>query len=101
MKYVQDGGNVIVQYNTAMRNQPPIGPYPFSISRDRVTDEYAEVRILAPDHPVLNIPNKITSKDFEGWVQEEDFISQTNGTAIIQQYYLLTIREKHPKMVAY
>lgn len=70
MKYVQDGGNVIVQYNTSMRNQPPIGPYPFSISRDRVTDEYAEVRILAPDHPVMNVPNKITSKDFEGWVQE-------------------------------
>lgn len=70
MKFVQSGGNVIVQYNTSMRDQPPIGPYPFSISRDRVTDEYAEVRILAPDHPVMNVPNKITAKDFEGWVQE-------------------------------
>ena len=70
MNYVKSGGTVITQYNTSMRNQPQIGPYPFSISRDRVTVENAEVRILAPDHPVINGPNKITAKDFEGWVQE-------------------------------
>jgi hypothetical protein len=46
------------------------GPYPLEISRDRVTDENAEVRILAPEHPVLNTPNKITAEDFKGWVQE-------------------------------
>jgi hypothetical protein len=40
------------------------------LSRDRVTDESAEVRFLAKDHPVLNFPNKITASDFEGWVQE-------------------------------
>ena len=40
------------------------------VSHDRVTDETAEVRILAPDHPVLNFPNKITAEDFAGWVQE-------------------------------
>lgn len=70
MNYVKEGGTVITQYNTSMRNQPEIGPYPFSISRDRVTVEGAEVRILAPDHPLINGPNKITAKDFEGWVQE-------------------------------
>lgn len=70
MKYVETGGTVIAQYNTSMRDQPAIGPYPFSISRDRVTKEEAEVTILAPDHPLINGPNKITSKDFEGWVQE-------------------------------
>lgn len=70
MKYVEQGGTVITQYNTQMRDQPQIGPYPFSISRDRVTVEGAPVRILAPDHPVINGPNKITQKDFEGWVQE-------------------------------
>jgi len=70
MQYVQGGGTVIVQYNTSMRGQPAIGPYPFSISRDRVTKEEAEVTILAPEHPLINGPNKITSKDFEGWVQE-------------------------------
>jgi hypothetical protein len=47
-----------------------IGPYPITLSRDRVTDEFSEVRILAPQHPVLNEPNKITDNDFNGWVQE-------------------------------
>lgn len=70
MNYVNAGGTVIAQYNTSMRNQPPIGPYPFTISRERVTKEEAEVTILEPNHPIINGPNKITSKDFEGWVQE-------------------------------
>jgi LmbE family N-acetylglucosaminyl deacetylase len=70
MKYVENGGTVIAQYNTSMRNQPDIGPYPFTISRDRVTKEEAEVTILAPEHPLINGPNKITSEDFDGWVQE-------------------------------
>jgi LmbE family N-acetylglucosaminyl deacetylase len=73
MEYVKNGGNMIVQYNTnnfISSVKSDIGPYPFKISRDRVTDENAEMRILKPDHPVLNTPNKITAKDFEGWVQE-------------------------------
>ena len=70
MEYVNGGGTVITQYNTSMRNQPAIGPYPFSISRDRVTVEEAGVTILSPDHPIINGPNKITQKDFDGWVQE-------------------------------
>jgi LmbE family N-acetylglucosaminyl deacetylase len=69
--YVKAGGVVIVQYNTlAELKTEQFGPYALEISRDRVTDENAEVRILAPNHPLMNIPNKITSKDFEGWVQE-------------------------------
>ncbi|MBO9660003.1 MAG: PIG-L family deacetylase, partial [Chitinophagaceae bacterium] len=73
MKYVQDGGNLIVQYNTSSNVGPvkaKIGPYPFNISRTRVTDEKAEVTFLKPDHPVLNYPNKITQQDFSGWIQE-------------------------------
>lgn len=73
MEYVKRGGNFIVQYNTNSRVGPlltKIGPYPFTISRDRVTDEKAEVGILNPSHPVLNYPNKITRQDFEGWKQE-------------------------------
>ena len=70
MEYVEKGGTVIAQYNTSMRDQPQLGPYPFTLSRDRVTVEEAEVRILAEDHPLIDGPNKITSKDFEGWVQE-------------------------------
>jgi LmbE family N-acetylglucosaminyl deacetylase len=69
--YVKTGGVVIAQYNTlADLKTEQLGPYPLEISRDRVTDENAEVRILAPNHPLMTTPNKITSKDFEGWVQE-------------------------------
>lgn len=70
-KYVKAGGNLIVQYNTSHGLVTEnLAPFPLEISRDRVTDEEAEVRFLMPDHPVLNFPNKITSKDFQGWVQE-------------------------------
>ena len=69
--YVKQGGVVIAQYNTlAELKTNQLGPYPLEISRDRVTDENAEVRILAPNHPLMTTPNKITSKDFGGWVQE-------------------------------
>ena len=70
LEYVKAGGVVVVQYNTTDLKTKQIGPFPLEISRDRVTDENAEVRILAPDHPVLNTPNKITADDFKGWVQE-------------------------------
>ena len=71
MEYVKSGGTYLVQYNV---NNPlvlaDIGPYPFKITRDRVTEEDAVVSILKPEHPVLNYPNKITLKDFDGWIQE-------------------------------
>ena len=73
MDYVRRGGNLVVQYNTSNfigSLNAKIGPYPFTISRGRVTDENAVVRFLQPADPVLNWPNKITPKDFEGWIQE-------------------------------
>jgi len=69
--YVKDGGVAIAQYNTtADLKTNQFGPYPLEISRDRVTDENAQVRVLAPTNPLMNTPNKITPKDFDGWVQE-------------------------------
>jgi LmbE family N-acetylglucosaminyl deacetylase len=74
LKYVEDGGTVIVQYNTA--NQltelvtPNFAPFPITLSRDRVTEEDAEMRMLKPEHSIFNSPNKITQEDFKGWVQE-------------------------------
>ncbi len=69
--YVKNGGNMIVQYNTSHRLKTnKIAPYPLKLSRDRVTDEFAEVTFINPNHEVLNFPNKITQKDFDGWVQE-------------------------------
>ncbi|NNF85801.1 MAG: LmbE family protein, partial [Winogradskyella sp.] len=69
--YVANGGNLIIQYNTSRGLiMDELAPYDLNLSRDRVTDENAEVRILDKNHPVLNHPNKITEQDFEGWVQE-------------------------------
>jgi len=72
LDYVEKGGNLIVQYNKTKRagGSDPRAPYNLEISRDRVTNEKAKVTILAKDHSVMNFPNKITEKDFEGWVQE-------------------------------
>ena len=61
MKYVENGGNLIVQYNTSnfiSNVRSKIGPYDFTISRNRVTDENAAVTFLKPEHPALNFPNK-------------------------------------------
>ncbi len=69
LDYVKNGGNVIVQYNTNRRVDVK-APYDLTLSRDRVTDEFAKVTMLAKDHSVLNYPNKITTNDFENWVQE-------------------------------
>ncbi|MGY0425282.1 MAG: PIG-L family deacetylase [Polaribacter sp.] len=69
LEYVKNGGNMIVQYNTN-RGVDIAPPYPLKLSRDRVTDEFAKVRILDANNSVLNFPNKITQNDFKGWVQE-------------------------------
>lgn len=71
LEYAHGGGTLVVQYN----EQPPVplGPYPFTIyptGQGRVSVEEAPVTILAPGHPLLTQPNRITSQDFEGWVQE-------------------------------
>lgn len=80
MKYVENGGTLLVQYNV---NSPlkleNIGPYPFRLSRDRVTEEDAKVGILKPEITVLNYPNKITAKDFEGWIQERGLYFVTDA----------------------
>ncbi|MEM0999330.1 MAG: NEW3 domain-containing protein, partial [Bacteroidota bacterium] len=71
LQYVKDGGTYVVQYNTnrGLVTQD-IGPYPFKLSRDRVTVEEATPTFLAPEHPLMNVPNKIGMADFDGWVQE-------------------------------
>ena len=71
LEYVKGGGTMITQYNTSFRlKTTDFAPYPLKLSRGRVAEEDAEVRILQPTHPVLNEPNKITQNDFDGWVQE-------------------------------
>jgi LmbE family N-acetylglucosaminyl deacetylase len=77
MAYTRNGGTLIVQYNTlpgrTSENKlviDSIGPYPFKLSNERVTEENATVRFLKPNHLLLNTPNKITDQDFENWIQE-------------------------------
>lgn len=70
-KYAQNGGTLIVQYNTSFRLKvDEVAPYPIKLSHDRVTEEDSEVVFLNPAHEVLNFPNKITQSDFKGWTQE-------------------------------
>jgi LmbE family N-acetylglucosaminyl deacetylase len=82
--YVKNGGTMIVQYNTAGRwasQFENIAPYDVTLSRDRVTDENAKVEILAPNHSLVNFPNAITEKDFDGWVQERGLYFPTQWSA--------------------
>ncbi len=98
MKYVEQGGNLVVQYNTNNRIGPllaKMGPYPFAISRDRVTDENATIRILKPNHTVFQYPNKIDSSDFNGWVQERGIYFATDVDAHYES--LLSINDPNEK----
>ena len=70
LRYVENGGTMIVQYNKQEFNQAEYGPYPVTTSTDRVTDENAPVEILVPGNPVFNTPNKIGPETWAGWVQE-------------------------------
>ena len=79
LAYVQNGGTMLVQYNvnTALKYSN-IGPFPFKLSNKRVTEEDAKVNFINPANAALNYPNKITQKDFEGWVQERGIYFATD-----------------------
>ena len=80
--YIANGGNLIVQYiksNQVGTQNIKIGPYPFTVnSGKRVTEENANVIFVLPNHAVLNFPNKITSVDFNNWVQERSTYQAEN-----------------------
>ena len=70
LEYVEAGGTLVVQYNKFEFNEAQYGPYPARVSRNRVTDEYAPVQVLTPDHQVFGFPNVISDATWSGWVQE-------------------------------
>lgn len=73
VRYAEDGGIVVVQYNTSSEWDPltvPVGPYPLTIGRGRVTDETAEMTPTDVDATLLQRPNRLGESDFGGWVQE-------------------------------
>lgn len=88
LDYVKNGGTLMVQYQQqeyARNNQLPfpanIGPSSNSQQRfghTRVVDETAPVKILVPNHPVFNFPNKIVDSDWDNWVQERNLYCLTD-----------------------
>ena len=84
MKYIENGGNYVVQYNTASFLGPmksSMSPYPLQVTRNRITKEEAKPHFLLPTHALLNSPNKITEKDFEDWIQERSiYTAETPDT---------------------
>jgi LmbE family N-acetylglucosaminyl deacetylase len=79
MEYVKNGGNLVVQYNNfAGLVVQQIGPYPFRVVNERVTNEFAKVTVTNSQSPLLNYPNKITQADFDGWVQERGLYFVSN-----------------------
>jgi LmbE family N-acetylglucosaminyl deacetylase len=83
LDYARAGGTVVVQYNQYVFSRGGYAPYAVDMARParRVADETAEVRILDPEAPVFTTPNRITSDDFQDWVQERGlyFLSQWEG----------------------
>lgn len=80
LDYAKAGGTVIVQYNKFEFNDAQYGPFAAKVSSTRVTDENAEMKLLDPQHPVFNGPNKISRADWAGWVQERGlyFLDEKN-----------------------
>ena len=77
LKYVEDGGTLVVFYSKTnewnpdeRRNRPQLAPYPIILGDERVTQEDAPVTFLQPRNPLLHFPNRITPADFANWVQE-------------------------------
>jgi hypothetical protein len=72
LDFVSAGGTLLVQYetDTGSFNGGSFTPYPATLSRGRVSVEEAPVKILAPENPIFHVPNAISPRDFEGWVQE-------------------------------
>jgi hypothetical protein len=91
--YARNGGTVIVNYNKLEFNEAQYGPYAGRVGRERVTDEHAEVRVLAPQHPVFNSPNAIGRPDWMGWVQERGLYFFDAGGRDPQYHDLLEFDE--------
>ena len=73
LRYVEQGGTLVVQYQQTDYVSRNLPPYPVkSPGNSRVTDETARVSILAPNHPLFTFPNRIGPADFDGWIQERN-----------------------------
>ena len=97
MRYVADGGTLLMQYNTLQdMATKELGPYPFTLANKRVTEEDAAVGILIPDHRLLQHPNKITAADFSGWVQERGLYFPTEWDQRYQTLFSMNDTGEEP-----
>lgn len=99
MNYIQQGGVFLVQYNTNSNLHPAkyMAPYPYQISRNRVTEEQAVVTLKNENHPVLNYPNKITQADFNGWKQERGLYFAAKIDSTYQRPLLMNDTGEEPQ----
>ena len=102
--YMKAGGTVVSQYNTYSRFSTDSGlesgyfsPFPITLSNDRVTEENSAVRLLKPDHLLLNYPNKISDKDFHGWVQERGLYFPTKWDPQFEALLSMNDTNENPK----
>jgi LmbE family N-acetylglucosaminyl deacetylase len=77
LDYAKEGGTLIVFYHKSFewnpderRNRPQLAPYKLILGDERITDETAPITFIEPEHPLLNVPNKIVQEDFANWIQE-------------------------------
>lgn len=71
LEFAKNGGVLIVQYNTQEFDRN-FGPYPYTMTAraEEISEENSPVRILVPDHPQFNTPNKISPADFDQWLEQ-------------------------------
>jgi LmbE family N-acetylglucosaminyl deacetylase len=100
MEYVNNGGNFIVQYNTNSnfgKLSASLGPYPFTVSRERVTDETAKVEFDRKMHPIYAAPNVITTKDFDNWIQERGIYFVTDKDEKYETIFSMNDKDEKPQ----
>ncbi len=93
--YVDAGGTLISQYNTTSSRTKSkfTSPYPLRLSRDRVSEEKAEMRILQPEHPVFNVPKKSPQATSRIGYKNVDCITRLLGTTATPPCFRLTTEE--------
>lgn len=97
MEYVKRGGVMLVQYNKdAHLVTDKLGPYPFALSNDRVTQEDATVTFLDPTNPAMNYPNKLSQRDFEGWIQERGLYFTTQADPAYKKLFSMHDTDSEP-----
>ncbi len=101
LDYVRRGGNLVVMYQREAEWKPEYAPAPFQVTRRRVCDEDAPVTMLAPDHPLLTVPNRIGENDWRGWKQERAVYVPGNVPADYVQLLSSGDPDEQPLTTAY